>query len=135
MTPQAYPEKSSKKIFTKGKRNLNLYVNDVLNSIRLIEVYSRGLTVEKLKQNIRNQDAIVRRLEVIGEAINALSRNLSKKYPEVQWDNYVGIRNFLIHIYFGLNYKKLLGIIKQDIPKLKKQMMIIKKDLEGQNEK
>ena len=116
------------------KRNLNLYINDVLNSIRLIEIYSKNLTVEKLKKNIRNQDAIVRRLEIIGEAINALSKNLSTKYPEVQWDNYIGIRNFLIHIYFGLNHKKLLGIIKQDIPKLKKQMIIIKKNLEDANE-
>lgn len=116
------------------KRNFNLYVDDVLNSIRLIEIYSRDLTVEKLKRNIRNQDAIVRRLEIIGEAINVISKHLSKKYPEIQWDNYIGIRNFLIHIYFGLNYKKLIRIIKQDIPELKKQMIIIKRDLEEQNE-
>ena len=112
------------------KRDLNLYVNDVLSSIKLIERYSKGITVEKLKGNIKNQDAIVRRLEVIGEAINALSKHLSERYPEVEWNNYIGIRNFLIHIYFGLNYKKLLGIIKQDIPKLKRQMLIIKKDME-----
>ena len=116
------------------KRNLGLYVNDILDSIRLIEIYSKGLTVEKLKRNIRNQDAIVRRLEVIGEAINALSKGLSKEYPEVQWNDYIDIRNFLIHVYFGLNYKKLLGIIKQDIPKLKKQMLKIKKDLEDKDE-
>jgi len=116
------------------KRNLNLYVKDILNSIRLIEIYSKGLTVEKLKKNIRTQDAIVRRLEVIGEAINALSKNLSKRYPEIRWEDYIDIRNFLIHIYFGLNYKKLLGIVEQDIPELKSQMLKIKEDLEEKNE-
>ena len=108
------------------KRNINIYLGDILESIELIEKYSKSLFINKFKKSKKNQDAIIRRLEIIGEAIKKIPKEIKDKYPEVKWQEFAGIRDFLSHVYFGINIDRIWGIIKKEIPILKKQIKIIK---------
>jgi len=68
------------------------------------------------------QDSVIRRLEIIGEAIGNFPEEVKKEYPHIQWDEISGMRNFLIHEYFGVDFYLVWETVKDDIPKLKEQM-------------
>jgi len=99
-----------------------IFLNHILESIRNIEEYSKGLTKEKLTRNIKVQDAIIRRIEIIGEAIKSLPTNFTKKYPEVPWKEIAGTRDKLIHGYFGVDLDIVWKIVREDISQLKKMV-------------
>jgi len=104
-----------------------MYLEDILKSIRLVNNYSkRGYAF--FKKNISNQDAIVRRVEIIGEAIKNVPVETKKKYKNIEWKKFEGIRNFIIHVYFGINIDRVWKLIKNDLPTLEEQMKAIKKD-------
>jgi len=111
------------------KRDIRLYVGDIIKSISLIEKYSRSLFFISFKKSQKNQDAIIRRLAIIGESMNQIPKEIRKKYPEIKWENFIEARNFLTHVYFGVNMKRVWMLIKKDLPVLKKQILKIKKDL------
>ena len=99
-----------------------IFLNHILESIRNIEEYSKGLTKEKLTRNIKVQDAIIRRIEIIGEAIKSLPTNFTKKYSEVPWKEIAGTRDKLIHGYFGVDLDIVWKIVREDISQLKKMV-------------
>jgi len=99
-----------------------IFLNHILESIRNIEEYSKGLTKEKLTRNIKVQDAIIRRIEIIGEAIKSLPTNFIKKYSEVPWKEIAGTRDKLIHGYFGVDLDIVWKIVREDISQLKKMV-------------
>ena len=110
-----------------------IYLLHILESINLIEKYSQGLTYAEFLKNPMIQDAILRRLEVIGEAVKKLSDDLKKKYPEIPWRDIAGMRDKLIHHYFGVDLKIVWNTIKKDIPQLKEWILRILKDLESKD--
>ena len=75
------------------------------------------------------QDSVVRRIEIIGEAAKNIPNPFKKEHPKVAWKEIVGVRDVLIHHYFGSDLNILWEIIKKDIPMLKKQILEIKKSL------
>jgi uncharacterized protein with HEPN domain len=77
------------------------------------------------------QDAIIRNLEIIGEASVNVSNDLRKQYPDVDWKEMRGMRNFVTHQYFGVELKDIWVTVVNDIPILKKQIQDIISDLEG----
>ncbi len=101
-----------------------------MENIEDIETFSKNLNKEQLKDNRLKQKAIIRSIEIIGEAVKNLPNNVKKKYPEVSWKNIVGTRDKMIHHYFGVDLEIVWDIIKQDLPILKKQIQEIKKDIE-----
>lgn len=111
-----------------------LFVEDILENIKDIENFSKGLTKEEFGSNKLKQNAIVRSLEIIGEAAKNISERTKTKYSEIQWRKIVGSRDIFIHAYFGVNLDRIWDIIKSDLPTLKKQIQKIKDDLEKQNE-
>lgn len=111
------------------KRDPVLYVEDVLESIDLIEDYLKNSNLTKFKKDKKLQDAIARRVEIIGEAINAMPKDVKLKYPKVSWKEFAGIRNFLIHVYFGMNIFRLWNITQKDIPILKKEFIKILQEI------
>jgi uncharacterized protein with HEPN domain len=84
----------------KRKRNLDLYLDDIQESIEKIEEYTKGITLEKFLKNTQIQDAVLRRLEIIGEAVRNLPDDFKKKHSEIPWNMISGMRNVVAHEYF-----------------------------------
>ena len=95
--------------------------------MNLIGLYTKGLTYRKFFEDRKAQDAIVRNLEVIGEASKNITAAFKAKYPDVPWRKLAGLRDKLIHFYFGIDYKIVWSIAKKELPKLCKQVKEILK--------
>ncbi len=112
------------------KRGLRLFIEDILESIKLIEKYIKNISKENLDNNQKLKDSIVRRLEIIGEAVKNIPDNFRKKYPEVPWKKIAGLRDIIIHTYFSIDLDITWNIIKKDLPDLKEKMLKIRAELE-----
>ncbi|MEM5792976.1 MAG: DUF86 domain-containing protein [Candidatus Aenigmatarchaeota archaeon] len=104
------------------KRDETVYLKDILESIERIEEYKRGINRKKFLENPQIQDSIIRRLEIIGEAVKNLSKGFREEHPQVEWKKISGTRDILIHSYFGVNLERVWNLIELDLPKLKKEI-------------
>jgi uncharacterized protein with HEPN domain len=104
------------------KRDLNLFIQDILENIKDIESFSKGLTEKEFETNKLKQNAIIRSLEVIGEAVKNIPEDFRKKYPAIPWKDIARFRDILSHSYFGVNMDRVWNIIEKDLPNLKKGM-------------
>lgn len=111
------------------KRDVNLFIDDILENIELIENSTKKLSKSKFKSNKDIVDATLRRLEVIGEAVKNLPKSFTKKHPNIPWRKIAGFRDVLIHAYFGVSLERVWNIIKKDLSKLKRQIQDTKKEL------
>ena len=102
------------------------YLNHILDSIKDIEAHIKSFSKKKFLSSVKTQDAVVRKLEIIGEATKHIPSNLRKKYPEIPWKQIAGMRDRLIHVYFDVDLDLVWKILKTDLPKLKKQIEKIK---------
>lgn len=102
------------------KRDIGLYLDDILESIEKIEEYTQGLTEEQFSRNIETQDAVLRRLAIIGEAVKHLPEDLKEKHKQIPWKQIAGARDIFIHEYFGVKMERIWKTIKEDLPELKK---------------
>jgi uncharacterized protein with HEPN domain len=105
-----------------SKRGIKLYLEDIQNSIRKIEKYTRGSDFEKFSKNEQMIDAIVRNLSIIGEAVINVPKDIKAKNPEVAWIEIKGMRNKVIHEYFGIDEEILWKTVQNDLPIFKKQI-------------
>jgi len=99
-----------------------VFLKHILESINQAETAVEGFTFEQFSENITVQDAVVRRLEIIGEAVKNLPGNIKEKYPEVPWLKIAGMRNKLIHEYFAIDVDLVWSVVKDDFPIFKKQV-------------
>ncbi|RME43487.1 MAG: DUF86 domain-containing protein [Caldilineae bacterium] len=114
------------------KRDDRFFLQDILESITRIEAYTHDLSENDFLQNNQAQDAVVRRLEIIGEATKNLPRNFRQMYPDVPWQRMAGMRDVLIHGYFGVDFKRVWEVVEQDLPGLKQQIAAILDRLDAQ---
>lgn len=98
------------------------YLEHILQSIQLIQQYISGHTKEEFFKSYELQDAIIRRVEIIGEAVKNLDDDLKKRNAEVPWREIVNMRNFLIHEYFDVNLQETWDTLQRDIPSLKEKV-------------
>jgi len=97
-----------------------LYLTHINEAIESIEEYLHGISYDRFKSSKMIIDAVVRELEIIGEASNNLSEDFREKNSDLFWRQMKDMRNFLIHEYFGVNTKVVWDTCKNDLPMLKK---------------
>lgn len=98
------------------------YLNHILTCIDFIEKYSKDKKYDDLIANRMMQDAIIRQIEIIGEATSRIPKTFKDKYPELPWIDMKDMRNKLIHNYFGVNIRHVWNVVEQDIQPLKMQI-------------
>ena len=106
------------------------FIKHILESVKAIEEFSENLDEEELHSNRLKQSAIVREIEIIGEASKNISEKIKEKYPKIPWRKIIGTRDKLIHHYFGVDLGAVWNVIKDKIPELENQILKIKEDLE-----
>lgn len=105
-----------------SKRDIALYIDDIKSSIGKVEEYIKDMSYEKFSNDSRTIDAVVRNLEIIGEAVKNIPKEVQVKNPAIPWKKIIGARNKAIHEYFGIDSKILWVTVKEDIPQLKEQI-------------
>jgi len=93
------------------------YLGDIEEAIELINTYTKGLTFDEFVQDRKTQDAVIRNLEIIGEAAKNISAYTKRKYPQVPWKKFAGLRDKVIHHYFGIKYD-IVWQVKEELPRI-----------------
>ncbi|MFH1877488.1 MAG: DUF86 domain-containing protein [Candidatus Omnitrophota bacterium] len=108
------------------KRAPELYIADIVTSIKKIEKYTKDMLFEEFKKDDKTVDSVIRNLEVIGEAAKNLKKHCKDIYPDIPWQVMISMRNKVIHEYFGIDLSILWSTIKYDIPHLKRNIVKLK---------
>lgn len=111
-------------------RECSLYLKDILEAMAAIEKFVAGMEFEDFKNDDKTSSAVIRKFEIIGEAIKHIPEEIRNKYPQIRWKQMAGMRDRLIHFYFGVKYDLVWHTIKDVIPKVKPIVQGILKDIE-----
>jgi uncharacterized protein with HEPN domain len=98
------------------------FILDIQEAVHRIVDYTAGMSWEGYIVDYKTQDAVVRNLEIIGEAAKSISDDLRNQYPEIPWKDMAGTRDRLVHHYFGINQEIVWEIVRQDLLPLLKQI-------------
>lgn len=101
------------------KRSYRLFVEDILESVDKIERYVKGISYDNFVENEMIIDAVIRNLEVIGEASKNIPENIREQYTTIPWRRIIGLRNIMIHGYFGIDLSIIWVIITKNLPETK----------------
>lgn len=104
------------------KKDPKIFLQHILESIKWVEIDTKGLSEKDFLKNVPIQDAVIRRLEIIGEAIVNLPEEFKKLHPDVDWSKAIAMRNILIHVYFGIDLRIVWDTATQTLPEFKKQI-------------
>lgn len=109
-------------------RDTKLLLQDILECIAKIRRYTQGLSFDDFLSNTEKVDAVARNFEIIGEAVSRVPIEVKNKYPHVHWQRIKGLRNRIIHDYFGIDYKIVWTIVQNQLDDLEREINIVKED-------
>lgn len=101
------------------KRDYKLFVKDILDAIDKIEQFIKDINYQEFIQDDKTSTAVVKKIEIIGEAIKNIPGDVKAKYSNIPWRDIVGMRNKISHGYFGIDYEIVWAVIKKKLPELK----------------
>ena len=110
-------------------REYKLYLEDIVSAIVKIEDYTRDMSFNDFLNDSMIQDAVIRNLEIIGETIKNIPEEIKRKYPEIEWRKIGGLRDILIHAYFGVDLQIVWDIVEEELPELKENIIHILEDM------
>ena len=110
------------------KRDVQVYIDDVLECIDKVEEYTDGVGEEDFYKNTQMQDAVIRRLEIVGEAVKNIPVDFREKYPNIPWKKIAGMRDVLIPVYSGVNLLRVWRVVIDDLPDLREKFQEIRKE-------
>ena len=103
-------------------RDSRVWLEDISEAIQKIHSYTKGMSSESFAQDVKTLDAVVRNLEVIGEAVKKIPEKVRSKHSEVDWKKIAGLRDILIHEYFGIDAEIIWDIVQNKLPTLEKRV-------------
>jgi len=112
------------------KKNVKIFLIHILDSINLIEEYIKGKSKSDFVKSKQLQDSVIRRIQIIGEAIKNIPNDIKNNYNQIPWEEITGMRDILIHQYFGVDLGLTWQVIEKDLPKLKRQIFDIRKRMD-----
>ena len=104
------------------KRDYKLFIQDIVDAMGRIEEFVGDMTLDELEADEKTSSAVIRKFEVIGEAVKHIPNKVKEEHKDIQWKSMAGMRDRLIHAYFGIDYKLVWAAIKAEIPKLKPKL-------------
>jgi uncharacterized protein with HEPN domain len=113
------------------KRVWRDYVADILSAVQEVEDFTRGMKYEHFAVDKKTVNAVVRSLEVMGEAAKRIPEDVRQRYPDVPWKRMTGMRDKLIHEYSGVDLEIVWGVVKTELPPVKPLVEQVFRDLEA----
>jgi uncharacterized protein with HEPN domain len=103
-------------------RDYKVYLEDIVEAIRKIQFFTSDLSLQTFSSDVKTFDAVIRNLEIIGEASKRVPEEVRSKYPNVEWRKTAGLRDILAHEYFGVDKEIIWDVIHNKLPVLEKQI-------------
>lgn len=116
------------------KKDPRIFVEHILECIELIKDYTKGVTKEDFLKSQQLQDSVIRRIEVIGEAVKNIPQEIKEGYSNIPWKRIAGMRDILIHEYWGIDLNLTWEVTAEEIPDLEREMLRMRKDLGSIND-
>lgn len=113
------------------KRDYRLFIEDILDCIEKIEQFVGNLSFDEFVKDDKTSSAVVRKLEIIGEATKNIPMSIREKYEDLPWNDMAKMRDKIIHAYFGINYKIIWNVIKERLPEIKPTIRQILKEIKN----
>jgi uncharacterized protein with HEPN domain len=107
------------------KKDPKVFIGHIVESIQLIEEYSLNLSAKEFQSDRAAQDAIIRRLEIIGEAVKNIATSFKIKHSDIPWKQMAGMRDILIHEYFDIDLSLTWSVVKRELPFVKEKLQAI----------
>jgi uncharacterized protein with HEPN domain len=112
-------------------RSVDVLLGEILMAIDLVRQYTDGLDYDQFLANVEKQDSVVRRLEVIGEAVKGIPNPVRARYPDVPWREIAGARDILIHQYFRVDLEMAWDMVQRDLPLLEAHVRRMLDEIDG----
>jgi uncharacterized protein with HEPN domain len=112
------------------KRTVKIYIKDILEKMEEAEEFAKDLEYEEFRKDKKTNYAVIRCIEIMGEAAKHVPESTRKKYPQIPWRDIAGMRDKVIHFYFGVSLEKVWLVLKDDIPTLKPLLKQLWEELE-----
>ena len=114
-------------------KDYKIFIRDIIAAMESIENFVKNMNLEQLMKDDKTSSAVIRKFEIIGEASKNIPIALKDKYKDISWKSMAGMRDRLIHAYFGIDYKLVWSAIKADIPEMKPKLQRMLAQLEKED--